>query len=239
MPLIGIQAQISPERNPFVDARYVALVREAGGLAFVFPPATSEREAQAVVARCDGILLPGGDDMDPALYGQARLAATDAPVRERDFGEPLLIRAVLAADRPFLGICRGHQMLQVALGGTIIQDIPAQYGKDLDHRRADAEGEAVHSVACAPDTPLALALVAAGLPTVFGVNSVHHQAIALPLADGLASMASAPDGITEAVHAPHRTFVWGVQWHPEMIPDDPVSRIIAREFIRAAQRQHL
>ena len=238
-PLIGIQAQISPERNPFVDARYVALVREAGGLVFVFPPVTSAEEARAVVSRCDGILLPGGDDMDPAMYGQERLPVTDAPVPERDFGEPLLIRAALAADKPFLGICRGHQMLQVTLDGPMIQDIPSQFSRTIDHRRTDVEGETVHPVTCVENSPLALALGAAGLPCAFGVNSVHHQAIASPLADGLSPMATAPDGLIEAVYMPGRNFVWGVQWHPEMIPNHPVSRIIARELILAAQRQNL
>lgn len=234
-PLIGIAAQFdNATGNPFIDARYAAFVRAGGGQPVLLVPAESGEEACAVLARVDGVLIPGGDDMDPALYGQERLSVTDAPVVARDRWEPWLIRAALGRDVPLLGICRGAQMLQVVLGGPMVQDIPSQVAGAGVHRQRGGESEASHEVAVVDGSPLARVLAAAGLPLVFGVNSLHHQAVALPLAAPLTLMAACADGITEAVCVPDARFVWGVQWHPEMMPACAVSRLIAREFVRAA-----
>ena len=270
-PIIGIQAQIDPVNgNPFIDARYEAWVREAGGLPVVFSPVANVEEAREVAETFDGILLPGGDDIDPALYGEAPLPTTQAPVAVRDVGEPLLIAAVLAADVPFMAICRGMQMAHVALGGALMQDIAqeretgaARAVSAANAARAESTADA-ESAACAPNangiaaiahrqgepfdapthpvhvmenTPLSRALADAGLGADIAVNSLHHQAVRLPLAKGLELMACAPDGIPEALFCPHRTFFWGVQWHPEMMPDDACGRIIARAFTDAASKR--
>ena len=234
-PIIAIQAQIdNATGNPFIDRRYVDLIRNAGGFPVVVAPVASDEESRQVLAFCQGVLIPGGDDMDPALYGQERLATTDAPVPERDAGEPLLINAALAADRPLLGICRGAQMLQVVLGGPMIQHVPGAFPSSIDHWQAEPFDAPAHPVEALPGTPLAKAMERAGIPLTAQVNSLHHQAIALPLAEGLALMACAPDHMTEAVYVPANRFAWGIQWHPEMMPDDPLSLLIAEEFVNAA-----
>lgn len=205
MPTIAI----SPCRKPL---DYDAAVRRAGGTPRPLDVATDS--PADVVRAVDGVLLTGGDDVDPALYGEAPHHTFGVAEPGRDAFEIELIQRALEADLPVLAICRGLQVLNVALGGTLVQDIPSEAGPHLQH---DTEGPSTvlaHPIRVAPGSRLAgLVASPSGEPGP-AVNSRHHQAIRV-LGRGLVATAVAPDGVIEAVEAPGRSFCLAVQWHPE------------------------
>jgi gamma-glutamyl-gamma-aminobutyrate hydrolase PuuD len=159
------------------------------------------------LASVGGLLLAGGTDVDPALYGESRQAQTDEPDAVRDALESSLLREALQRDLPVFGICRGLQLLNAALGGTLIQHV--------DGHKRPKERE-VHSVSIAPASRLASILSA----PEYIVNSRHHQC-AGRVADGLLVAATAPDGVIEALEVPGKRFALAVQWHPEARMDGP------------------
>jgi putative glutamine amidotransferase len=164
---------------------------------------------------CDGVLLTGGADVDPVEYGdETRHATLDLdPVRDRY--ELAIARAALDRDLPLFGICRGAQVLNVAAGGTLIQDIPSEQPTDLTHVVPQPKNAMVHDIAVAPSSCLAVLLaprLSAG--GVVSVNSRHHQSV-LAVAPGFVISATAPDGVVEAIEKPDARFCLGVQWHPE------------------------
>jgi putative glutamine amidotransferase len=188
--------------------KYVAAVERAGGVAVGLP---AQPDAVAdLLPILDGLLLSGGGDVDPDLFGQDRHPKTRQIDRQRDDFELALVREWVRADRPLLAICRGIQVLNVALGGSLIQDIADQVAHPLIHQRA--EGEARHPIRVQPNSRLASLLGDDRLE----VNSYHHQAVQ-DLAPALEAVAWAADGITEGVEMPSARFVIGVQWHPELM----------------------
>jgi len=196
---------ITPCKKP---RDYEAAVRRAGATP---RPLALDEAAASVLAGVDGLLLTGGDDVDPALYGEAPHPSFDVSEPGRDAFEIDLVRRALDADIPVLAICRGLQVLNVALGGTLIQDIPSEPAALLPH---DAEGPPTtlaHTVEVAPGSCLA-ALV--GPDATRAVNSRHHQAVR-ELGSGLIVTATSPDGVIEAAEVPAARFCIGVQWHPE------------------------
>jgi putative glutamine amidotransferase len=215
---------------------YTDAVIAAGGLPQIFPATKAPQVIAEAVRRCDGVLMTGGDDINPKLYARdlpKSLARTVGPLEpDRDAWEKDVIAEVLAQRKPFLGICRGHQMLNVALGGTLVVDIPTQLPNSLNHRRMDAKDEPVHDVTVAPDTLLARL---AGRRS-FKVNSTHHQAISR-LAPRLRAVAQSPDGVIEAVELKQNgngPFLLGLQFHPERLIDrSPVFRQIFSAFVEA------
>lgn len=175
---------------------------------------------------CDGLLLPGGGDLDPVLYGQERIPACGEPNLLRDAAEPLLLRAFLAADKPVLGICRGIQVLNVVLGGSLYQDI-----KPFEHVPHNDHWAKVHTVTVRRDTLLSRILQQ---DTVL-VNSQHHQA-ADRLAPGLVLSALSEDGIVEGIEKPDARFCLGVQWHPEWLSEaDPAMQGLFNAFVDACK----
>ena len=161
----------------------------------------------------DGVLLSGGGDIDPALFGEEPHAATAEIEPERDRVELTLARWVVERDIPFLAICRGIQVLNVALGGSLLQDIPSQVPDALPHsfdRQTTPRDYLAHPVKINPESQLARVMQL----EVAQTNSWHHQAI-MRVADGLQVTALAPDGVIEAVEVPGRRYAIGVQWHPE------------------------
>jgi len=208
-PLIGISSYgRAGERQTFsVPCEYVDAVRVAGGIPIVLPPVEGETAGLDVVA---GLILPGGGDVDPSHYGGDRHDANYGISQERDRFELALARAAIA--RPFmpvLCVCRGMQLLNVALGGDLIAHIPDQFGTSVVHRAPQLQA-VPHDVRLDPESRLARLLG----ETEFTVQSVHHQAVGR-LGDGLRAVAWAEDGVVEAVESDRHAFLIGVQWHPE------------------------
>ena len=176
---------------------------------------------------CDGLLLPGGGDMDPKFYGQERIPACGEPNLLRDAAEPLLLRAFLAADKPVLGICRGIQVMNAVLGGDLYQDI-----KPFEHLPHNGHWAKVHTVTVRRGTLLSRIL---GQDTVL-VNSQHHQAVDR-VAPGFTLAALSEDGIVEAIEKPDAGFCLGVQWHPEWLSDaDPAMQGLFDAFVNACSK---
>ena len=233
-PVIGLCT--SYEKNEtedriFINHAYLEAVRHFGGLPLVIPAESTEVERQLLLALCDGLILTGGDDIDPALYGEAILNDTVFPAPERDAREPKLCAYALERDLPVLGICRGLQIFNVFMGGTLYQDIPAQLDTQVPHKMERPFERTIHTCDLIPGSPLQQLLGTAQI----GVNSFHHQAVK-DVAPGLQVMAKAPDGIVEAVCKPDAKFFWAVQWHPEMLwPVEESSARIFRAFLDACQ----
>ncbi|MFF5342793.1 gamma-glutamyl-gamma-aminobutyrate hydrolase family protein [Streptomyces althioticus] len=194
-----------------LPAGYPRLVRRAGGLAAMLPPDAPEH-AEAVVARLDGLVIAGGPDVEPVHYGAEPDPRTGPPARARDAWELALIRAALERGVPLLGICRGMQLLNVALGGTLVQHI-------------DGHAEVPGTFGMHPVKPVPGTRYADAVPEETSVPTYHHQAVDR-LGTGLIPSAYAEDGTVEAVERPDGPWVVGVQWHPEMGDDPRVVRAL-------------
>lgn len=229
------------------NVEYLERIAQAGGTPVLLPPAPGGDEAaiaaaREVATRIDGLVLSGGGDIDPALYEEARLPETVNVVHTRDIYEMALTRYAHELDLPVLGICRGMQVMNVALGGTLYQDMNACGLTAVDHQqqppydateqRADvASGSLLARLLCGrPETGMAPGCQAgwpadletgrAGIgPCTIRINTMHHQALA-SLAPVLRVSAVSDDGIVEAVEDPTRSFFLGVQWHPEYLQRD-------------------
>lgn len=195
---------------------YIAALEAAGAQVRVLDPATDAVED--VVRTVDGVLLTGGPDIRPSLYGAVTTHPTVEVDPERDAYELPLARAVLSAGVPLLAICRGVQVLNVAAGGTLVQDLPSASSSSLAHSIVEPRDAIAHDVTVARDSALATAMASRlGTQQTMAVNSRHHQAVD-QLAPGFRVSASAPDGTVEAIEpvdASARPFCIGVQWHPE------------------------
>jgi putative glutamine amidotransferase len=217
-PLIGVTAGPSEHSRDWFAVRddYVRAVERAGALPVVLAPGPLERVGE-LLGRLDGLLLTGGADLDPSHYGEEPHETVEDVSPERDAFELALSRGALARDTPLLAICRGHQVLNVATGGTLVQDIPSQVEGALDHDPAKERWEPAHDVRILPGTRLREIL---GTDRV-AVNSIHHQSIRAPGQGLVVSACAIGDDVIEAVEAPGRRFVIGVQWHPEAFWDQP------------------
>lgn len=232
-PIIAVLPLYDREKKSlWMHPGYFEGVRRAGGLPLMLPLEMTEAEIDRVLPLCGGVLLTGGQDVDPALYGEAASPLCGEISAQRDTLEAAVLSAALKADLPVLGICRGLQFMNVRMGGTLYQDLPTQRPESpVLHRMTPPYDRAVHRVFLQGDTPLGRLLGAAEL----GVNSLHHQAVRT-LAPALRAMALSEDGLVEAVYRPDKRFFWAVQWHPELsYSTDADSRAIFRAFIEAAQ----
>jgi len=178
--------------------------------------------------KCSGFLFTGGQDVSPSLYNENPLPQCGESSPERDTMEKILLSRVIELDKPILGICRGIQLINTVLGGTLYQDLPTQTNSHLDHHQKPPYDKPIHNVTVIENTPLHAVLETDTL----AVNSYHHQAIK-DLSDKLLPMAKALDGIIEAVYMPNKKFIWGIQWHPEFsYVSDFASKKIFEEFIK-------
>jgi putative glutamine amidotransferase len=208
---------------------YCAAVAEAGGLPILLPHEV-ERAAD-YLGLIDGLIVTGGAfDVDPALFGAETRHASVVTKDRRTAFELAIARGAIAADKPVLGICGGEQLINVALGGTLLQHIPDEVPSALAHEQQKPRGEAGHMVTVTRGTLLHRITGAAELP----VNSTHHQAVR-DAAPGLVVDAVAPDGVVEGIEDPRRRFLLGVQWHPEYLVSDGDRRLFAA-FVAAARR---
>ena len=231
-PLIGLIPLVDEGRESlWMLPGYMCGVEAAGGLPVMLPLTDDPEALRQLSAQCDGFLLTGGHDVSPGVYGAARLPACGACSPERDRMESALLALAMAADKPVLGICRGIQFINAALGGTLWQDLPTQRPSDVNHHQSPPYDAPAHAVSILPDTPLARLLGAEALR----VNSYHHQAVR-DLAPALRPMAVSPDGLVEAVWHPGRRFLWAVQWHPEFAwQTDPGAMKIFGAFVEACR----
>jgi putative glutamine amidotransferase len=213
---------------------YSEAISKAGGIPLLIPLGLSEDDLATILDHVDGILLPGGADVAPEVYNGQRHAKVNDVDPERDRTEIFVARAVVTRRKPFLAICRGIQVLNVALGGTLWQDILSQMPGAIDHDASDEQprNHLVHMIEACSDSLLARLLG----KSHSWVNSYHHQAVR-DLAPELTITATAPDGVTEAVELAEHPFAVGVQWHPEnLVHDDPGMLALFTGLVQAAGR---
>jgi len=207
-------------------------IMEAGGIP-VMLPLTSDREIlQQTVNMCNGIMFTGGHDVSPEIYHESDLdPAVCSYCPERDSMEQQVLKMAMENDTAILGICRGLQFINAALGGTLFQDLPLQYPSDVIHHQKAPYDVPAHIVHISEHTPL---YSVTGKKEI-SVNSCHHQAIK-ELSPELQEMAAAPDGVIEAAFHPKKHFLWAVQWHPEFShKKDQISKKIFRAFVEASK----
>lgn len=238
-PLIGITTAvaINPQSGPgarFLTAyeQNLIAIERAGGLPVMLPATLDAATLRALYERVDALLIPGGGDVEPAIYGAQAHPETKFVDPERDQAEISVIRWAAEEDKPLFGICRGHQVINVALGGTLTQDIPSELDTTIAHdfARDIARNYIAHSVEITADSVLAN-LVG---DTRLDVNSLHHQAILNP-ATPLKLTAYAPDGIIEGTELPDHPFFISVQWHPEDLIDHPIMQGLFNALVDAAR----
>lgn len=238
-PLIGISTGRKEGENgqthwygtPF---SYIHAVQRAGGIPLLMPPVFSEDQILALLERLDGVLIIGGGDLDPNLYQGETHPRVYGIEPERDAVELMLVRSVLKTSKPLLGICRGVQVMNVALGGTLYSDIADQKPGAIKHDYYPdfPRNTLAHAVEIEAQSRLAQMLGG----TQFEVNSLHHQGIR-EVAPSLRVTAHAPDGLVEAVEVEGHPFAIGVQWHPEWLQEHAPQRALFSAFIRAASQR--
>ncbi|GAB7386891.1 gamma-glutamyl-gamma-aminobutyrate hydrolase family protein [Bacillaceae bacterium] len=230
--LIGVTAGLEGEKISLHGNNTESLLR-AGALPFIIPYTTDETVVEEICERVDGLLLTGGEDIDPAWFGEEPCPGLGTVTPQRDWLEIHLVRACLRREKPIFAICRGCQILNVACGGTMYQDLFSQRSDLLQHMQRSPRSHLTHAVKV---TEGSLLQQITGV-SEFKVNSFHHQAIKRP-APGFRIAAMARDGVVEAVESPRHSFVLGVQWHPENTAQtDAISRRLFRAFVDACIKQ--
>jgi putative glutamine amidotransferase len=233
-PLIGITAsrrEVPNSTYAIIGApeSYVQAVRNNGGIPLVIPTGLTEDDLAAIFAKVDGLVFPGGGDIEPSIFTKETHEKVYGISPERDHLELTLVRWAGEREKPFLGICRGVQVMNVAFGGSLILDIPSHQEGALTHRNDDWKLLA-HEVKVNEETRLAEIL---GSPIV-RVNSLHHQSVK-EVAPSLIATAIAPDGVIEALEMPTHRFGVGVQWHPEALQDQAPMRNLFKALVEAAK----
>lgn len=213
-----------------VAPEYFKSLADAGAMAVMLSPTDNEKIIDQILDMCDGILLTGGPDIDPALYGEEKIEKCDHISPERDRFELLLSEMAVEKNKPVLAICRGAQVLNVAFGGSLWQDIRSQMAVSVQHR-TENEIKAKHNVRITDDSFLDIIEFT---DKEFCTNSFHHQSVK-HLAEGFKVMAISPeDSVIEGIYHPAKRFVVGVQWHPERMSayDENANRIF-EAFVRS------
>lgn len=231
-PIIGIGSDVmsTPGKRDraFAYTTYIDSLRKAGAVAVLIPP--QPENAAAIAEGLDGIVLAGGDDCDPAVYGQERHPSVEPMDPRRQDNDLTLARIAREHGIPTLGICLGVQVMNIAAGGTLIQDIDSEVRTDVQHV-SDPSDRARHDVSLNGGTRLASILGDGNL----NVNSSHHQAIG-GVGKGLRVTANAPDGIIEGLEDPGHPFYVGVQWHPEDMPGEDSAATLFAALVEAARQ---
>jgi len=241
-PVIGVTVNyVGPEegRCPsrygsyYINRGYVEGIRKAGGIPLYLPYTDDPEELAVLLERIDGLLLTGGKDMDPRHFGEERHPTCERILPDRSASELQLTRQAVDRGTPILGICLGLQTLNVAMGGSLYQDIPSMRPSDVRHRQTEQERHQVAHVVEVEEGSL--------LSRVFGgrrelhVNSIHHQA-ANKIGDGLVVSARAPDGIVEGLELPRVPFCLSVQWHPEDLKMGESNQVLFDNLLEAARK---
>jgi putative glutamine amidotransferase len=233
-PLIGITSGLMQNSSGVLVCQlgqaYVTAVQRAGGIPMVIPVGIDESALASLLSRLDGVLLSGGGDIDPLLFNGAPHPKVYGISPERDAMEINLVTTALQMDKPLLAICRGIQVLNVALGGGLYTHIQDQVEHSLKHDWFPKfpRDKLAHTLSLTCESKL---------DQIYGadeiwVNSLHHQGISR-VGEGLIATAFAPDGLVEGLEVKGLTFALGVQWHPECLPDDPGSQNLFSAFVQA------
>ena len=217
---VAVTASIRPDGDTSrvrLTAAYVTALENAGLIPLIVPPLSSASAAAAVLDSVSGLVLTGGEDVDPARYGEKRHEKVRSVNVARDATETALIEEAKARGTPVLAICRGIQILNVALGGTLVQDIASQCPTDIDHDDDSPRDSRAHEISIEPGSMIARAVGTEHCT----VNSFHHQSVKR-VADGMRVTARSPDGIIEGLESTDEDWwVMAVQWHPEEMTDSP------------------
>jgi len=239
-PLIGLTTSIAPAdavkgtpERATLNAAYVRAVQEAGGVPVLLPSQLDEAALEALLGRLGGLVLTGGGDVDPARYGEAPAGTNMASVSvERDSLEWRAASFALERGLPMLCICRGMQVLNLVLGGSLVQDVASQCEGALSHRQLEPRVKATHDVRVASGSLLA----AVTGRERFAVNSLHHQAVA-KIGRGLEPAAWSDDGLLEGLELPGHPWALAVQWHPEeLTPESAEARALFAGVVGASAR---
>lgn len=227
-PLIGVMPLWDDDKESvWMLPGYLEGIRQAGGIPVILPFTSENDELEQLAKMCDGFLFTGGHDVSPELYSEKPVDDSVICCRDRDEMESWYLKYAISSDKPLLGICRGIQFINAALGGTLYQDLPTQHPSEIDHHQKPPYDIPVHTVSIVKDSPLGKLLDTEQL----SVNSYHHQAVK-DLSPRLKAMAISTDGLIEAVFMPEHRFLWAVQWHPEFsYLTDINSRKIFKSFI--------
>jgi putative glutamine amidotransferase len=234
-PLVGVTTSITVGQTPeraYVNSAYLHAVQQAGGVPVLLPPQLSKASLERLVRGLDALLLTGGGDVDPATFGEAPHPTLYEVAPARDALETQVTLIALEKKTPLLAICRGIQVLNVALGGSLHQDVATEPGTQIQHSQKEAREQTTHKVTVTPRSRLGRVLGAADLE----VNSFHHQVIK-SLGRGLVPVAWAPDKLVEGVELDDDSqFVLGVQWHPEhLVGNSEPARRLFSALVTAAR----
>ena len=232
-PIIGVLPLYDKDRESYwMLPGYLNGLKEAGALPLTLPLCSEPPVLELLCDLCDGFLFTGGQDVSPALYHETPRPLCGEPCPPRDEMEVTLLTLCIQKQIPLLGICRGIQLINVKMGGTLYQDLPTEHPSATEHHMAPPYDRPIHRVTLCSPSPLAELLQT----TELAVNSYHHQAIRT-LAPGLSVMAMSEDGLIEGVFLPRHPFAWGLQWHPEFsYRVSKESRAIFHAFVSAADR---
>jgi len=231
LPIIGITTYHRTETGEFaLPGAYVDAIALAGGIPVLLPPQAAD--SSHLLTRLDGLILSGGGDINPVLYGGESDPTVYLVNAERDTFELALAKAALTTTIPVLGICRGMQLLNVATGGDLVLHVPDVYGDRTLHRLDHPRRPVEHTVQIAPDSRLAQLLGTSAIAPSINVVSWHHQAVQA-IAPAWTVVAHAEDGLVEAMEYQQHPWLLAVQWHPELSLAAPVHQQFFREFINA------
>ncbi len=232
-PIIGISPLYDDEkRGLWMRPGYLDVLYACGAVPLILPFDSDAVDVYDLLAICDGLLMTGGPDVNPQLYGEEPLPVCGPTQPIRDKLDYRLLDKALEDDMPTLAICRGSQILNVYEGGTLYQDLPTQTSQTINHAMEPPFESLCHKVRLAEGEPLQLLLGEDEIP----VNSIHHQAVRR-VAPTLVPLAYSMDGIVEGVWMPGKRFVWGVQWHPEWIWDvDERQKRIVQTFVDVCKK---
>lgn len=227
-PIVGIMPLWDDEKDSiWMLPGYMDGISQAGATPIIFPFSNDEEELTRLVEMCDGILFTGGQDVTTALYNEETIEDLVSTCEKRDSMEMLVLNICMRKNKSILGICRGIQFINVALGGSLYQDLPSQHPSNVEHNQRPPYNNPIHEVVLTNDSPLYKCLQVDKLQ----VNSCHHQSIK-EISTQLQVMATSPDGLIEAVYMPTYKFLWALQWHPEFSYDiDINSQKIFKAFI--------
>ncbi len=236
-PIIGVSANVGPankkDRRAFtkgaavqrIQQQYLDFVEVGGGIPVIIPVLKDSSDAEKLISGLDGLIATGGVDVHPTLYGEENSHSKGCNL-SRDASEGALVKEALSQDKPLLGICRGMQIMNVALGGSLHQEINVAYDVPLQHTRQDNWDETIHTLKLIEASILEELFPTTGRK----VNSSHHQSVNKP-GEGLVIAGEAEDGVVEVIIMPGNNKVLGVQWHPERILHMPGQTELAKWFV--------